>query len=97
MYPHGMRRTLHTLALSVALLAVTAPVALAQNGQDGGEGLYGETSDKVITNAGFFLIVFFPTFILVASLILARLEKRKDRRKAAAKAREARSDQRGGW
>jgi preprotein translocase subunit SecG len=92
-----MRRTLHTVALSLALLAVTAPVALAQNGQDGGEGLWGETDDKVITNAGFFLIVFFPTFVLVMSLIMNRLEKRKDRRKAADKARRARADTRGGW
>ncbi|MEA2311928.1 MAG: hypothetical protein QOE28_1896 [Solirubrobacteraceae bacterium] len=92
-----MRRTLHTVALSLALLAVTAPVALAQNGHDGGEGLWGETDDKVITNAGFFLIVFFPTFVLVMSLIMNRLEKRKDRRKAADKARRARADTRGGW
>jgi preprotein translocase subunit SecG len=92
-----MRRALSTAALTVSLLALTAPLALAQNGQDGGEGLYGETSDKVITNAGFFLIAFFPLFILAMSLIQWRLEKRKDRRKAAEKARKARADLRGGW
>ena len=92
-----MRRALPSFLLSLALLAVTAPVALAQNGQDGGEGLYGETSDKVITNAGFFLIAFFPLFVFVMSLLQWRLDKRKERRKAAEKGRRARADLRGGW
>ena len=92
-----MRRTLHTALLTLSLMALTAPVALAAEGHDGGEGLWGETNDKVITNAGFFLIAFFPLFIFVMSMIQGTLYKRKDRRKAAAKARKARADQRGGW
>jgi len=92
-----MRRALHTTLLTLSLLALTAPIALAAEGHDGGEGLYGETNDKVITNAGFFLIGFFPLFILVMSLIQHSLDKRKERRKAAAKARQARADLRGGW
>jgi hypothetical protein len=91
-----MRRTLRSLLLSLSLLALTAPAAMAA-GHDGGEGLWGETDDKVITNAGFFLIAFFPLLVLVASLIQWKLDKRKDRRKAAAKARRARADVRGGW
>ena len=91
-----MRRMLHTALLTATLFALTAPVALAE-GHDGGEGLWGETDDKVITNAGFFLIAFFPLFIFVMSMIQGGLDKRKDRRKAAAKARKARADQRGGW
>ena len=87
-------RALKTSLLALALLALTAPAALAH---DGGEGLWGETNDKVITNAGFILIAFFPLFILCASLIQWRLEKRKDARKAAAKSRKARVDVRGGW
>jgi len=91
-----MRRALRTALLTACLLALTAPAALAE-GHDGGEGLWGETNDRVITNAGFFLIAFFPLFILTMSLIQGGLEKRKDRRKAAEKARSARADQRGGW
>jgi len=87
-------RALKTSALTLALLAITAPAALAH---DGGEGWWGETNDKVITNAGFILIAFFPLFILVMSLLQWKLEKRKDARKKAAKARVARADVRGGW
>jgi hypothetical protein len=65
--------------------------------QASGEGLYGETNDKVVTNAGFILIGAFPLIILVFSLIQWRLEKRKDARKKAAKASGGDSRWRGGW
>ena len=83
--------------LTVLCVALSAPAALAAEGHDAGEGLWGETNDKVISNAGFFLIAFFPLFILVMSLLQWRLDKRKERRKAAEKARRARADLRGGW
>jgi hypothetical protein len=83
-----------TTLLTTFLLLAIAPAALAH---DGGEGWWGETNDKVITNAGFLLIVAFPLIILFASLLQGRLEKRKDARLAAARARKTRSDQRGGW
>jgi hypothetical protein len=51
----------------------------------------------VITNAGFILIAFFPLLVFTLSMIMWRLDKRKDRRKRAAKARAARADVRGGW
>jgi hypothetical protein len=88
---------LRTAALTLVFLALSAPVALASEGHDGGEGLWGETNDKVITNAGFILIAGIPTLILILSLIQWRLEKRKDARLAAAKARKSRQDLRGGW
>ena len=79
-----MRRLVPIVAaLAIALLL--APAALAF---DGGHGTYGETNDKVVTNAGFILIAFFPLFILVMSLIQWRLDVRKERRKAAHKALE---------
>ena len=89
-------RPLKIVSTAVLLLALLAPAALAA-GNDGGEGLYGETNDLVVTNFGFALIAFFPLFILTMSILQWRLEKRKDRRKAAAKARSARADLRGGW
>ena len=82
--------------LTALFFAVIAPVALAGD-HDGGEGLWGETNDQVVTYAGFALIVGFPILVLILSLIQNRLEKRKDRRLAAAKARKARADLRGGW
>jgi hypothetical protein len=46
-----------TLVLATtALLVLAAPVFA----HDGGEGLYGETNDQVVTNAGFNLIIFLP-------------------------------------
>ena len=89
-----------TLALSVAAFAISAQFALASEsdvGHDGGEGWWGETNDVVVTNVGFILIAFFPLFILFMSLLQGKLEKRKDERKAAVKARAARADLRGGW
>ena len=92
-----MRRARVTYALTaftVTLLAL-APDALAR--QTGGEGFYGETTDKVITNAMFLTIIFFPTVILVFSLIQWRLDKRKHARMDAANRRAANADWRGGW
>ncbi len=76
------------------LLLVLAPAALAYND---GRGFYGATNDKVITNAGFILIIFFPTFVLVMSFMQWRLDKRKQARKAAQKARIGDARWRGGW
>jgi hypothetical protein len=92
-----MRRTLQLLALTALLLALSAPAALAAEGHDGGEGWYGETSDKVVTNAGFIIIAAFPLTVFLLSLLQRTLDKRKDARKQAAKARRARADMRGGW
>jgi len=91
------RRLLPTLLLAVSVLALSAPFALAAEGHDGGEGLWGETSDVIVTNAGYLLIAFFPLFIFAMSLLQWRLDKRKDARKSAEKARRARADLRGGW
>jgi hypothetical protein len=87
-------QVLRTAVLTLLVFAVMAPAALAH---DGGEGLWGETNDKVVTNAGFVLIAAFPLLVLILSLIQWRLDKRKDRRLAAARARRARADMRGGW
>jgi hypothetical protein len=90
-----MKRLLALLPITVVALLVLAPAALAH---DGGEGWYGPADDKVVTNAGFLLIVFFPVFVFLASMLQGHLEKRKDRRKKAHK--ELAGDEqawRGGW
>ena len=92
-----IRNVLRTALLTLSFLALTAPVAVASEGHDGGEGWWGETNDKVITNAGFIIIAGIPLLVLVLTIIQTRLDKRKDRRLAAAKARKARADLRGGW
>jgi protein-S-isoprenylcysteine O-methyltransferase Ste14 len=94
-----MRRARIITALTtVALVALaTAPAALATSVSHGGEGWYGETSDTVITNAMFMTIIFFPTVILILSLIQWRRDKRRHARMAAAKARAENADWRGGW
>jgi hypothetical protein len=86
-----------TALLTLWFLALSAPVALAAGEHDGGEGTWGLTDDVVITNAGFLIIAGFPVVIMILSLIQWNLEKRKNRRLAAAKARRARADMRGGW
>jgi hypothetical protein len=89
-----MRRMLPLLLLALTIALVLAPVAL---GHDGGEGTYGETNDKVVTNSGFILIAFFPLFILAMSMLQMSLDRRKDRRKAAHKALAREDRVRGGW
>ena len=89
-------RLLTSLLLSAMTLLLFAQVALAGE-SDHGEGWYGETNDLVVTQAGFILIAGFPLFILFASLLQWRLDKRKQARMAAAKARMSRADTRGGW
>jgi preprotein translocase subunit SecG len=87
------------LMITIVVLAL-APGAFASSGagvNGGGQGWYGETSDKVITNAMFLVIIFFPTVILVLSLIQWRLDKRKHAKLDAAKRRAANVDWRGGW
>ena len=72
-------------------------MALAEEGHDGGEGWWGETNDKVITNAGFAIIAGIPLLILILTLIQTSLDRRKDRRLAAERVRRERADLRGGW
>lgn len=89
-----MTRTLPALTLAAAVLLLTAAPALAH---DAGEGTYGLTTDKVVTNFGFALIAFFPLFILTMSLIQLALDKRKERRKQAEKVRGNAAHWAGGW
>jgi hypothetical protein len=89
-----MRRVLPLLVLAMTMLLVAAPAALAH---DGGEGTYGPANDKVVTNAGFILIAFFPLFVFAMSMLQMALDRRKERRKAVHKALAREDRVRGGW
>jgi phosphatidylglycerophosphate synthase len=69
----GLLTFISTLALTLAL---AAPAMAGK----GGEGLYGKTDDKVITNFGFGLIIFFTTIVITFSVIQHLLDRRKTRR-----------------
>jgi hypothetical protein len=50
---------------------------------DNGEGLWGETDDKVVTFFSLGVVVFFVAAVILLSLLQGRLERRKEERKAA--------------
>jgi hypothetical protein len=57
------------------------PAATAYAG-DNGEGLYGETDDRIITFFCLGLVIFFTVFVIVASWVQGTLERRNQERKA---------------
>ena len=69
------------LAPILVLAAWLVPAATAFAG-DNGEGLYGETDDKVITFFSLGVVIFFAVFVIVASALQAALDRRKEQRKA---------------
>jgi hypothetical protein len=89
-----VRRVLASVCYLTLVGLLLAPSALAYND---GRGFWGETDDTVVTYAGFILIGFFPAFICIASFVQWRLEKRKQARLAAQKARGRTPEWRGGW
>jgi K+-transporting ATPase A subunit len=79
-----MRRLrLALIPYALLLVLVLAPVAHAADND--GRGFYGATDDKAITNIMFGVIVFFPLFVFLMSMLQRSLENRKERRKAAEK------------
>lgn len=88
------RAALFALSVIVAALAL-APSAFATT--HGGQGLFGGTDDKQITNTMFILIGLFPVIIIVFSLIQAWLDHRKHARQDAAKHRASAAEWKGGW
>jgi hypothetical protein len=69
------------LAPVLVLAAWLIPAATAFAG-DNGEGLYGETDDKIVTFFSLGVVIFFAVFVVVASWLQALLDKRKEQRKA---------------
>jgi hypothetical protein len=69
-----------SLLTFVAALALTLALAAPAMAEKGGEGLYGKTDDKVITNFGFGLMIFFTVLVLGLSIGQHLLAKRKQRK-----------------
>lgn len=69
-----------TLLTTVALTAWLA-VATSAFAGDNGEGLLGETDDKMITFFSLGVVVFFTLLALVLSWLQSALERRKEQRK----------------
>jgi hypothetical protein len=79
---------MRTLVLTVFLtLALAAPAAAGDNG----EGLLGETDDRVVTLFSLGVLAAFVVIIFVGTAIQSALERRKDQAKAT------RMRQRAGW
>ena len=91
-----MRYRLLSKLLPLVLLACLALAPAAQAFNDG-RGFYGATDDRVTTDTGFILIIFFPLFVFTMSMIQRALDKSKEARKAAHKAFLANGQWRGGW
>jgi hypothetical protein len=70
-------RSVFSLLAAVVLSLLLAAPAMAEKG---GEGLYGKTDDKVITNFGFGLMIFFTVLVVGLSIGQHLLEKRKQRK-----------------
>jgi hypothetical protein len=56
---------------------------LALLASDNGEGLVGETDDRIITFFSLGVVVFFAVLVVLLSALQARLDRRKEERKAA--------------
>ena len=71
--------------LRVALTAPAFTLILAAPAiaHDNGEGLVGETDDRIITFFSFGVILFFTLVVILGTVIQQRLEARKEARKAA--------------
>jgi hypothetical protein len=69
------------LAPLLVLAAWLIPAATAFAG-DNGEGLYGETDDKIVTFFSLGVVIFFAVFVILASALQAALDRRKQQRKA---------------
>ena len=73
-----MKRTAATLFLSLSLMLIAAPAAMAENGV----GLAGPTTDKTVTFFCMGVLVFFTVLVVSMSLLQGKLEKRKERRRS---------------
>jgi hypothetical protein len=67
-----------------AIAGFCLPLALAASAfaADNGQGLYGETDDKIVTFFALGLVVGFALLVTLLSVLQGLLERRKEERKA---------------
>lgn len=66
-----------TILVPVAALAISLALAAPAMAGKGGEGTYGKYDDKVVTNFGYGLMIFFTVLVFVLTLGQSLLERRK--------------------
>ena len=64
------------------VIATSLVLAAPAFAGDNGEGLAGETDDRLVTFFCLGVVIFFAVFVILMSALQGRLEKRKDERKA---------------
>jgi Na+/H+ antiporter NhaB len=67
---------------AIGVLCLSLALAAPAFAGDNGEGLLGETNDKIVTFFSLGVVVFFALIVIVLSLIQGALEKRKEERQA---------------
>jgi putative copper export protein len=68
---------LRAVAVSISVLAGSLLLAAPAMAGEGGEGLYGKTNDKVVTNFGYGVMIFFTLLVTILSVGQYLLERRK--------------------
>jgi hypothetical protein len=70
------------LLAPIVVIATSLFLATPAFAHDNGEGILGETDDRVVTFFALGVVIFFAVFVVLASAVQGRLERRKDERKA---------------
>jgi hypothetical protein len=70
------------LLAPIFVIATSLVLAAPAFAGDNGEGLAGETDDRLVTFFCLGVVIFFAVFVVLASALMGRLDKRKDERKA---------------
>ena len=87
-----MKRRIRAAAAYLAAFCLFFAVAAASAfAQTDGEGLLGETDDKMVTFISLGVMLFFVFVVVVGTIIQSALDRRKDQKLAA------RARQRTGW
>jgi hypothetical protein len=70
------------LLAPIFVIATSLVLAAPAFAGDNGEGLAGETDDRLVTFFCLGVVIFFAVWVVLASALQGRLEKRKEERKA---------------